>query len=332
MTRTGNPEMPFRPGLLIPFIAGFSLQLFAAGAVEDDVRHWLKKMIQAVHALNYEGTFVYLHDDQLESMRVLHTVDNSGEREHLLSLNGSAREVVRDNASVTCISPDARSVSIGNRQIKKGIHAIFSMDIENLAAYYDFHLMHQTRVAGREVRVVAIIPKDNFRYGYRLYLDQESGLPLKTDMLNQGGKAVSQVMFTELRIDPDIKDIGEYTLNGKEHYKWVYRMPPKRKRAGRTASWEFTALPEGFGLRVHSRKRGVPDQLEVDHFVLSDGLATLSVYIEKIDSEEGLSGQSSVGAVNAYGSQFNGHQITVVGEVPAITVERVAAAIRQTRH
>ncbi len=321
--------------MFILFIAG-SLQLFATGAVEaraaeGDVREWLKKMIDAVRTVNYEGTLVYLHDNQLESMRVLHVVDESGEREHLLSLNGSAREVVRDNASVTCISPDARSVSIGNRLITRGLNALFTMDIESLAAYYEFHLLHQTRVAGREVRVVAIIPKDNFRYGYRLYLDHTSGLPLKTDLLNQAGKAVSQSMFTELRIEPETRDIGEYTLNGKEHYKWVYRMPPKQRVSGTTSSWGFNTLPQGFGLSFHSRKRGTPGQLVVDHFVLSDGLATLSVYVEKLDTEAGLSGISRMGAVNAYGSQVDGHQITVVGEVPAITVERVAMAVRQTQ-
>ena len=321
--------------MFILFFAG-SLPLFATAAVEaraaeGDVREWLKKMIHAVRTVSYEGTLVYLHDNQLESMRVLHVVDESGEREHLLSLNGSAREVVRDNASVTCISPDAKSVSIGNRLITRGLHALFTMDIENLAAYYEFHLQHQTRVAGREVRVVAIIPKDNFRYGYRLYLDHTSGLPLKTDLLNQAGRAISQSMFTELRIEPDTRGIGEYTLNGKEHYKWVYRMPPKQKVSGATSSWGFNTLPQGFNLSFHSRKRGAPSQLVVDHFVLSDGLATLSVYVEKLDSEAGFNGISHMGAVNAYGSQVDGHQITVVGEVPAITVERVGMAVRQTQ-
>lgn len=317
--------------ILILLIAGYSLPSFATEALENDVKAWLKKMIHAVRTLNYEGTFVYLHADQLESMRVLHIVDDSGEREHLLSLNGPAREVVRDNASITCISPDAKSVSIGNRLITNGLHALFTMDVESLTDYYEFHLLHKTRVAARKARVIAIIPKDDFRYGYRLYLDQESGLPLKTDLLNQG-KAISQSMFTQLNIEPNIKDVGEYILNGKEHYKWFYRTSPRRQNSAKSAAWGFYTLPDGFNLSFHSRKKEEPDQLEVDHFVLSDGLATLSVYVEKLDRETGLRGISRMGAVNAYGSQVNGHQVTVVGEVPAITVERVAMAIRPTRN
>ena len=319
--------------IFILLITGYSFTSLATETNEQDVKEWLKKMIHAVRTLSYEGTFVYLHDNQLESMRVLHVVDETGEREHLLSLNGPAREMVRDDASVTCISPDARSVSIGNRQITKGLHALFTVNIESLTDYYNLRLLHQTRVAGRKARVVAIIPKDDFRYGYRLYLDQESGLPLKTDLLDRNGNAISQSMFTQLSIEPDVKEIGEYTLNGKEHYKWVYRMPPKRPRGGaKTTSWGFNSLPDGFNLSFHSRKREQHGKLEIDHFVLSDGLATLSVYVEKLDRETGLSGISNMGAVNAYGSQVNGHQITVVGEVPAITVERVAMAIRPTRH
>ena len=317
--------------IFILLIAGYSSTSFATETNEQDVKEWLEKMIHAVRTLSYEGTFVYLHDNQLESMRVLHIVDETGEREHLLSLNGPAREMVRDDASVTCISPDARSVSIGNRQKTKGLHALFTADVESLSDYYDFHLLHQTRVAGREARVVSIVPKDDFRYGYRLYLDQVSGLPLKTDLLDQSGNAISQSMFTQLTIEPEIKEIGEYTLNGKEHYKWVYRMPPKRPIGAKTASWGFNSLPEGFNLSFHSRKRESHGKLEVDHFVLSDGLATLSVYVEKLDRETGLNGISQMGAVTAYGSQVNGHQITVVGEVPAITVEKVAMAIRPTQ-
>jgi sigma-E factor negative regulatory protein RseB len=291
----------------------------------DDVRQWLQKMVKAVHTLNYEGTFVHLHDNHLESMRVVHTVTGSGERERLISLNGAPREVVRDNASVTCVAPDSRLVSVGNRATSKGFSPVFSVDIDQLEKLYELHLVGDARIAGRESRVVAIVPRDDYRYGYRLYLDKEHALPVKTDMLNNSGVVVSQVMFTELRMNPDSMDLSGITMEGKEDYQWVQQRPVK-KTLEDEAQWRFKDLPRGFVVTVHAKRPMAENRSSIDHFVLSDGLASLSVYIEKATEDE-LRGSSQMGAVNAYGSLLEGHQITVVGEVPAKTVRSVAGAI-----
>jgi len=260
-------------------------------------------------------------------MRVVHTIDADGERERLVSLNGAAREVVRDNASVTCVAPDARSVSVGRRIDGSGIRAVYSMDTDALSRWYDFRLAGNTRVAGRSTQVVAILPRDAYRYGYRLYLDQDNALPLKTDLLDPDADAISQIMFTSLTVGNDKPALAQITLNGSEHYAWTQRLS---MRTTNTGGWAFDELPDGYQVTMHSRSPAQSDRPQVDHFVLSDGLASASVYIEPVAAEEGWNGGSQMGAVNAFGRVVDGHQVTVVGSVPSVTVERIARGTRRS--
>ncbi|PLX62991.1 MucB/RseB C-terminal domain-containing protein [Sedimenticola selenatireducens] len=298
-----------------------------ADTAQDDVRIWLQRMVNAVHSLNYDGTFVFLHNAQLESMQIVHTVDNGGERERLTSLNGVAREVFRDNASVTCIAPDIKSVSIGNRVSGRGFRAVFSVDINQLSDYYNFHMLGEERVAGRQAKVVAIIPQDAYRYGYRLYLDTEHALPLKTDMLNVSGVSISQLMFTQLQVHSSSREIAEISLDGKEYYQWVQQKPMRTISDRQFSGWSFSDLPKGFDVTLHSKRKAGKQARGIDHFVLSDGLASLSVYVED-DDDVGLQGNSTMCTVNAYGNTISGYQVTAVGEVPAMTVERIAKSLR----
>ena len=306
-----------------------TLQSTALFSSERDVRTWLQSMVQSVRELNYQGTFVFLHDNQLESMQIVHIVDAEGEKERLVSLNGAAREVVRDDASVICIAPDAKSISISRRGAGGGFRAVFSMDIEALSAFYDFQLLNRARVAGRAVQAVAILPKDPYRYGYRIYLDVQKALPLKTDMLDDRGSVISQIMFTSIQIDANVKDTTEDNLDGREYYHWVQREPGKVNNEPDDREWALDGLPQGYHIKLRTQMPAGKDGPPVSHFVLTDGLASLSLYIEPNGSDSVLIGGSRIGAVNAFGRIIEGHHITAVGAVPALTVEKIAQAVRR---
>ena len=284
-------------------------------------------MVDSVHSLNYEGTFVYLHDNHMETMRIIHAVDGNDEHERLVSLNGAAREVIRDNASVTCVTPDSKSVSIGKRMLGQGFRAVFSADTLELAKLYDFQMVGESRVADRKTKVFAIIPKDDYRYGYRIYLDTENALPLKTDMFDSQGEAVSQIMFTSLRLLNKMESELYSILDGKEHYRWNQEQPTRLFTEG-SDHWGFKQLPEGFKKIYHTQKSLANGQSDLQHIVLSDGLATVSLYIEDHADGDLLTGFSTMGAINAFGIELQGHHATAVGEVPARTVEAVANALQ----
>ncbi len=292
--------------------------------VSDQVKGLLEHMVQALRTLNYTGTLVYLHEQHLESMRITHVVRDGQELERLVSLNGSAREVTRNQSSVTCVMPDAKAISVDQRAPGAGLIPSLG-NLDRLDGLYVLHPLGDYRVAGRAASVIGVIPKDDFRYGYRFYLDRETGLPLKTDLMNERARPLEQIMFTSLSLNLEAM-AADTTPGQQEGFRHLMRDAPESGAADHPGHWSFIELPEGFRLHMHNHRTG-DDGRVVEHLVLSDGLASVSVYIEK-GGGEGLQGAAHVGAINAWGGRVEGHWVTAVGEVPSNTVRRIIEAMR----
>ena len=314
--------MDSRTGILglLCFATGLSAAGAPAGEQADD-KALLERMAEAVRVLDYQGTFVYLQNNQLEALQIEHRSGENGTQERLFSLNGSPREVVRDGATVTCILPDRDSVLVDQPVAQGSFPDLLGIGLDELAANYRFEWLGRDRVAGRSAQVVAIVPRDNLRYGYRLYLDRDSGLPLKSDLMDEAGNPVEQSMFTSLQVDPD----------SLERLVGLYEPPPGTRPREAVASqhrWVFSTLPKGFNLDLHELKPSSRDADQVEHFLLSDGLASLSVFVERGGADEALQGGARMGAVSAWGGLVAGHQVTVVGDVPLDTVRQVLQGLR----
>jgi sigma-E factor negative regulatory protein RseB len=294
--------------------------------VQTEIRGMLERMVEALRTLSYSGNLVYLHGHQLESLELVHTVRNGEELERLVSLNGAAREVLRDRQEVTCVMPDKQSISVGKRTpARSNLLPMGRLELERLDDNYLLYPLGEYRVADRPVQVLAIVPRDAYRYGYRLYLDQETGLPLKSDLMGVDASPIEQIMFTSLALTPEFDPLSE-TEGGREGMQRILRETPVNLAPGEDEPWLFQELPAGFSLYMHNHRQR-PDGGRMDHFVLSDGLASVSVYLEPEDGQ-GLQGSAHVGAVNAWGESLYDRQVTVVGEVPKVTVQAVARALR----
>ncbi len=293
----------------------------AATAAEDlSPKDWLERMMHAVQTLNYQGTFVYLHGNQLETMKIAHAVDGDQVRESLMSLNGAPREVIRDKESVTCVLPDSHEVSVDKRTPSTKFLNILPQDLDQLDSHYSFKSVGKTRIASRQAQVVVILPNDRLRYGYRFALDIESGLPLKSDLMNEHGELVEQTMFTDLQLG--VAEISElysreslFTYRLKNHPETTDKIP-----LANPDKWDFNSLPSGFKLSMQHQLIDQQDDGSIDQYVFSDGLSSLSVFVEPQVREEAFSGVSRLGAIHAWGGQVEGYQVTAVGEVPAVTI------------
>jgi sigma-E factor negative regulatory protein RseB len=306
------------------------LALAGTAFAQETPREWLEAMTRAVQSLNYDGTFVYLHDGRLEAMRIVHAVDENGVRERLASLTGSAREVLRNNEAVTCIMPDSKSVMVGQSRSQQPFRSV-PRELDALERHYRIEHAGEDRIAGYTTRIVAITPGDEYRYGYRFWIDTDSKMFLRSDLVVNDATPVEQVMFTRLTIGDPIPDTAlQPSLNGDD-YTWIRQeanqqsTPAARREA---PGWTVTRLPAGFELTDYQRQPMRPDQGETEHMVFSDGLATVSVYVESAEGrDDTFNGQSSMGAMNAYSHTLDGHLVTVVGEVPAVTVEMMARSV-----
>ena len=302
--------------------------LVSVPAFADPAMDWVQKMSDAMRNLNYRGDFVYLHENQLESMQISHYRDAHGEKERLVSLNGEAREVIRDNQNLTCIWPSSRKIVVDQSR-KNSFSPIFiPEDIARLEKYYQMKLLGKDRVANMSTIVIHIDPKDQFRYGMKFWINEQNGLMMKSSLINENGEVVEQVMFTSLKLfDGEEKLVIDTMPPIDENFTMVrYHSGDSSKSFAANRAWQLDSIPGGFW-RESVFKRKIPGTEHfVQQMVYTDGLASLSVFIER-QTIETQGGSSSMGAVNAFIRILNNHSVTAIGEVPAITVKQVAESV-----
>ncbi len=303
----------------------FYLLLASQSVIAGDVADLLKKMSSADDHLNYQGVFVLRKSDKLMSMRVEHGRDERGVWESLESLNGEARKVVRINEEVTSIYPERNLVTVSITKNKGSLHPALPENLDKLEAYYRITQLDDDRIADHSAAVLDVMPNDKFRYGYRYWLDTNTGVLLKCDLLNERSEVVEQMMFTTLEYLPEAPAaaFAEIDVKGYERRKLG-----KGRVAVSNTAWQVTGLPVGFML-TQSSEHKINDSQSL-HLMYSDGLASVSVFIEqgKSGHHKLLDGASSMGALNAYGKRVGEHSVTVIGEVPASTVMQIAQSIK----
>ena len=310
----------------------FLLLLAQSAHAADDARAWLMKMNQAAHTLNYSGSFVYQHGERIESMRILRKVQGGLVRERLISLNGAAREVIRTDQEVRCYLPDENTVVVEHRRAEaRSFPSLLPQSLRDLDRNYAIALGGLARVVDRTAQEVMITPRDNYRYGYQLWADKESGLLLKANLVDNKGQVIEQFMFTSVEIGGILPDAAFEPRDAGKDYVWYREDKEKAAAASSSKTWEVKHLPPGFTLSMHMTRMLPNRKAPVEHMIYTDGLAVVSVFVEKLENQQPAPGDvidvMHIGAVHARGINIGTHQVTVVGEVPVITVDLIGESI-----
>jgi sigma-E factor negative regulatory protein RseB len=302
-------------------------------ALADDARGLLERMERALATGNYQGTFVHQHDGQSETLRILHRVSGNEIVERIVSLDGSGREIIRRDGELTAYFPDQRVALVqgGPRE------SLLLGDLSHLdsAAAQMYRIIEEapTRVSGRSARVVAVEPQDELRYGYRVWIDESSAMPLKTQLRTAAGRVVEQLVFTELTLPTHIADAALQPGVVTRDYRWI-RHQTTTAADGEVAdtTWDASELPPGFRLTANSTQVLAGAKTPVTHLVFSDGLASVSVFVEPQAATPGRSPapatMTSLGSSSALSTEVDGHRITAIGEVPPGTVRAIAGSLR----
>lgn len=316
----------------VQLVLGLSLTLLAtASFAESEAMKVLERMGIAAKQLSYEGVFAYQTGKNLQSIRIIHRADEQGEVERLVSLNGSAREVIRTNDLVTCIFPEGKRVHVNRRPLGRGFPSDLLRRLGSATPYYEVVTGKDGRVVDRKAGELIIKPIDNYRYGFRLWVDKKSNLLLKSELLAENGTVLETFAFSMLELNKTIPDsLLQPQISGKE-MTWNRTEPEtgiNMATKQNSSKWLIAWLPEGFSLVAQQNRLKANNGASVEQRVYSDGLSSVSVFIEKIRARHShLHGGSTMGAVNAFGTILSAHFVTVVGEVPAKTVEKVGASI-----
>jgi len=294
---------------------------------DREARAWLERMSQAIATRNYEGRFFHLRGSSSETMRIIHRVDRGTVTERLVSLDGSGREIIRTQDEVICYLPDRRTVFVDRRKDTGTLISTVPRYSEALEAHYKIERGPSTKALGRRTQVIFVQPRDQFRYGYRLWLDHETAMPLKSQLCDRNGNVIEQILFAELNFKERIPATALEPAVSGEGYTWV-RQNEQSPRPPRSVEWNVMRLPAGFRLTAWRLQIIAGSNTPVQHLVYSDGLAAVSVFIEPRNPDtEAMNGLSKVGVAFAFSRGLNGHQVTAVGEVPPATVEAIAAGV-----
>jgi sigma-E factor negative regulatory protein RseB len=305
----------------------------------DDPREWLQRMNKALATRNYDGTFFHISGGRVETMRIVHRVRSGRVTERLQSLDGSGREFVRANDQLTCYLPDQHTVLVEPQQNPGPFLGALPQFDATVSDFYHIEALPEAHILGRAARVIAVNPKDQFRFGYRLWLDEKTSMPLKTQLCDSHGQVIEQIFFARLEMPENIPDSDLAPTVHTDGMRWV-RQGPSVDNAS-LAAYRASQLPPGFRLTVQGAQTLGGASAPASHLVYSDGLATVSVFVEEQGSSDPsvpaaadaqpqppMQGLARVGSGYAFSTVVQGHQVTAVGEVPAQTVEFIAHSVK----
>ncbi len=308
------------------FVLGASVAAEAPPAVTpSDAIALLNRIQQAAQRQNYFGTFVHQQGSQVQSSRVTHGVDRSGEHEKLELMDGQAREFIRNNDDVRCYMPDSKLVLIEKRARYDTFPALLTSPPVDLDQYYRLSIEGTDRIAGRTAQLLVLEARDKKRYGYRLWFDKDSYLLLKAQTINEKGVSIEQVAFTNVTIGGTI-DASRVRPSAANTDGWrteTNRMVPVDLAL---AGWSVTEPPPGFR-KVMEVRRAFGGREDIGQMVYSDGLAAISIFIEPSAPHDGAEGEASKGPINVVTERYGDFWLTIVGDAPVASIRDMAHQI-----
>jgi sigma-E factor negative regulatory protein RseB len=309
----------------------FALVVASAAAAEEPQK-WLERVNHALTTLNYDGVFSHWQGGRVETLRIIHRVQGGAVKERLVSLDSSGREFIRTGTELACYLPDQRTVLVERQPAASLLLGSLPTFDAASAEYYDIKAVRRTRLLGRRAQVIAVTPKDEFRYGYRLWIDEATGTPLRTELCNGQGQIIEQVVFASISWPSRIPDSAFKPDIATDGFVWLREQSGPIMSSSAQVIWSAIRLPPGFHLSVRAAQNmpGLADP--VDHLVFTDGIASVSVFVEpRTHADHALSGSAQVGSASTFATIINGHPVTAVGEVPPQTVQFIANSVTEQR-
>jgi sigma-E factor negative regulatory protein RseB len=326
--------------LPIVSLASLLLPALAAGgaAVEPaDARAWLARIHTAASQRNYQGVLVFSAAGTLSSSRVAHYCVNDQSYERYEALDGQQQRVYRVNDVVHTVWPQARVAVVERRSASSTLPSSTQTVEPRALEHYELKLENVDRVAGREAQVLLLEPRDRLRYAQRIWADKATGLMLRTDVVGPGG-VLESTAFSEIEIGvrPQPEAVKEALKRLElEGYRKV--QPQQQPTLLEKEGWTMSRPVAGFRFAgCMKRTLEAPDQsaggAPVLQAVYSDGLTHVSVFIEPIDAGRAGPKLEQLGATGVLRVRHRDQWwITVMGDVPAVTLQSFADALERRR-
>ncbi len=307
---------------------GMACAAAVAAPPENDPVAWLQRAVQAARTTSYAGTYVHTNGERTSTIRVTHVFANGVEHERVDALDGPAYEIVRRNDEMFCYFPDAKTVRLDRRVNARFFPALFRAPAETIAASYQPKLGATEHVLGYECRWIDLEPKDALRFTEHLCSEAGSGLVVRAKTYNTQGQMVEQYTFTELRMGSQVPKGDAKSIFEARVKQWITDAQPREEAKAVDTGWTVTNLPPGFQ-KVTELRRTLPGRSQpVSQLIFSDGLASLSVFVEpNSNPARNAEASSEDGTTTFYVHPMGDNLVTVLGEVPLTAAQQVGRSV-----
>jgi sigma-E factor negative regulatory protein RseB len=295
---------------------------------DDDARAWIERMTRALAEESYSGEFEVESAGRAERLRIVHRVRDGHVEERLTSLSAEGREIVRNGDEVIAYLPDQKLAIIEHRPERSGLLARMPRFGPEVERWYEVVLEgRMAALNGRYAMQVAVHPRDGYRFGHRLWIDEGTGMPVKAELSGADGRPLERMRFTRLELRDDIADAELDPGFDRRRFRWVRQVAQPGAEA---ADWSVPSPPPGFRLSASAIQDMVGTPAPVSHLVFSDGLASVSLFIRAAaPGEKPPVGTGRAGSASALSTVVNGYQVTAIGEVPSSTLEALAKGLHR---
>ncbi len=330
----GSCAIRFLPILWCLLVSAlFTSKISASPPEESLARTWLDKRSHSIRELNYVGVFTYEYGAQISSLQVFHAVKDGVEKERLVHLSGEPMEIIRNGHELSCIHSGTRMMRV-DQSIPAGpfaqSHGQHQAQIEHS---YDLSLTGEDRVAGRSTVKLTIRPKDAYRYAHLLYIDKDSGLLLKSMIVDQKGRVLERFQFAQVSVGVEIID-ADLESHAPGHVVAHHHQPDAQLSVldQQQHNWQVNWVPQGYLMDNQDVRRSSRHQQGMlESYMYTDGLSAFSVFLEPAETSEGAQAAARRGATVAFTRHLllkgDNYTVTVVGEVPSLTAEKVASSV-----
>ncbi len=310
-----------------------------SGSSELGIAEWLSRMHDASRQRTYIGTFVVSAGANMSSAKIWHVCNGDLQMERVESLSGEPRSTFRRNEQVVTFSPTTR-VAVSETRESLGLFPdLLRTTDSSLGQFYTVLQQGVDRVAGFDADVVQLQPKDKLRFGYRIWSEKATGLVIKLQTLDIDGHVLEQAAFSDLQMDAPVS-VAKLTQMMENTGGYRVDKPQMLKTSAAAEGWAMKNPVAGFKpMGCHKRPSPATDGSQSDgalQWVFSDGLASVSVFVEVFDPRRHtVEGSTALGATQTLTRRLKEKSgdwwLTVIGEVPRNTLAAFALGLERTR-
>ena len=317
----------------LPLAAPQAVNSVPAARESKSINDWLLRLHEASKRRSYVGTYVVSSGGQIQSAKIWHVCEGAQQMERVDNLTGAPRSTFRHNDKVVTFMPEQKVVRTEKREIPGNFPELVQSADNQIAEFYKLKAEGVERIAGLESDVVLLTPKDNMRFGYRVWTEQKKGLVVKLQTLDSEGRVLEQAAFSELQLDIPVKMDKLLQMMGKVD---GYRVEESAlvKTTASAEGWRLVTPVAGFK-PMSCYKRPTSGAALADdpmQWVFSDGLASVSLFVEPFDRQRHRQESvMSMGATHTITRQLGNYWLTAMGEVPMSTLKQFSNGLERKK-